>query len=248
MLNPPATSKALLSPLPLIKAPFKRIAMDFVGSLGQTPWGQCFVLRLCNAITGIDASALQLPTCCGGTLLCHLLNWDSKRNSDYRALHAPFANCGNYQGFLPVHTMCGRNEGFNQTLRNMICKFVPQCLKWDKGFKPLLFVVEQVLQVSTRFFSFELLHGCKPHSVLDVIRKNWEEESFTSTNEIQDILDLRAKLHTLHHLTKETLQETKCLYCYPPQALNYLQNSKEPLRSSQRRLIWGPANNWVGAP
>ena len=44
LVNPAATPKALLLPLPLIEVQFKRIAMDLVGPLDRSALGFCFVL------------------------------------------------------------------------------------------------------------------------------------------------------------------------------------------------------------
>ena len=65
---------------------------------------------------------------------------------------------------------------------------------------PLLFVVREVPQASTGFSPFELLFGRKPWGVLDLIKENWEEGPSPSKSEIQYVMDLRAKLHTLGQL------------------------------------------------
>lgn len=67
---------------------------------------------------------------------------------------------------------------------------------WDKWLKPLLFAVYEVPQASTGFLPFKLLSRCKLHGIIDTIKENWEEGCSTSKNEIQYVLNLRAKLHT----------------------------------------------------
>ena len=88
----------------------------------------------------------------------------------------------------------------------MIRKFVhDDSRNWDKWLVPLLFAVREVPQASTGFSPFELLFGRKPRGVLDLIKENWEEGPSPSKNEIQYVMDLLAKLHTLGQLSRENL-------------------------------------------
>ncbi len=101
-------------------------------------------------------------------------------------------------------------ERFNRTLKTMIRKFVHEDAKnWDKWLEPLLFAVREVPQASTGFSPFELLYGPQPRGVLDVLRETWEEGPSESKNEIQHVLDLRTKLHTLGQLSMENLLQAQ---------------------------------------
>lgn len=105
-------------------------------------------------------------------------------------------------------------------------------------------------QASTGFSPFKLLYGLQPCWVLDVIREAWEEGPSNSGSEIQYVLDLRAKLHTLGWLSMENLlqaqdtqsqlynrgnvnlhQEVKCVYYFQRIALSYSQSGKDLLWS-----------------
>ncbi len=104
----------------------------------------------------------------------------------------------------------GLVERFNRTLKTMIRKFVHEDAKnWDIWLEPLLFAVREVPQASTGFSPFELLYGRQPHGVLDVLRETWEEGPSGSKNEIQHVLDLRTKLHTLGQLSMENLLQAQ---------------------------------------
>ncbi len=104
----------------------------------------------------------------------------------------------------------GLVERFNRTLKTMIRKFVHEDAKnWDKWLEPLLFAVREVPQASTGFSPFELLYGRQPRGVLDVLRETWEEGPSESKNEIQHVLDLRTKLHTLGQLSMENLLQAQ---------------------------------------
>ncbi len=78
-----------------------------------------------------------------------------------------------------------------------------------KWLEPLLFAVREVPQASTGFSPFELLYGRQPRGVLDVLRETWEEGPSESKNEIQHVLDLRTKLHTLGQLSMENLLQAQ---------------------------------------
>ncbi len=92
----------------------------------------------------------------------------------------------------------------------MVRKFVKEDAKnWDKWLEPLLFSVREVPQASTGFSPFELLYGRQPRGVLDVIKESWEEGPSNSRSEIQYVLDLRAKLHTLGRLSRENLLQAQ---------------------------------------
>ena len=104
----------------------------------------------------------------------------------------------------------GLTERFNRTLKSMIRKFVHEDARnWHQWLDPLLFAVREVPQASTGFSPFELLYGRKPRGVLDLIKENWEEGSSDSKNEIQYVMDLRAKLHSLGVLSREHLHRAQ---------------------------------------
>ena len=64
-------------------------------------------------------------------------------------------------------------------------------------------------QASKGISQFELLYGRKPRGVLDLIKENWEEGSSDSKNEIQYVMDLRAKIHSLGVLSREHLHRAQ---------------------------------------
>lgn len=72
-----------------------------------------------------------------------------------------------------------------------------------------MFTVWEVPHASTGFSPFELLYGRQPRGVLDVIREAWEEGPSYSCGEIQDVLDLQAKLHTLGWLSMKNLLQAQ---------------------------------------
>ncbi len=153
--------------------------------------------------------------------------------------------------FAPASQTDGLVERFNRTLKTVVRKFVKEdAKKSDKWLEPLLFAVREVPQTSTGFSPLELLYGRQPRGVLDVIKESWEEGPSNSRSEIQYVLDLRAKLHTLGRLSMENLlqaqdrqtrlynrgmrlrQFTPRYLCYFQRLVqNYSQSGKDPLWS-----------------
>ena len=101
--------------------------------------------------------------------------------------------------------------------------------------------------------------GAGPRGVLDLIKENLEEGSSDSKNEIQYVMDLRAKLHSLGVMSREHLHQAqenqKRLYdrgtrlrdltpgirssfCCPPLAPNYSRNDKGPSWSRGESGTW----------
>ncbi len=80
---------------------------------------------------------------------------------------------------------------------------------WTDGWNPFCSLCERSRKPPQDFPFFELLYGRQPHGVLDVLRETWEEGPSESKNEIQHVLDLRTKLHTLRQLSMENLLQAQ---------------------------------------
>ncbi len=223
LINPPATAKAPLRPLPLMEVPFKRIGMDLIGPLERSTRGYRFALVLVDYATRYPeavplrsilaksvAEALfriisrvgipkEILTDQGTAFMSHTLN------ELYELLGIKSIRTSVYHPQTD-----GLVERFNRTLKSMVRKFVKEDAKnWDKWLEPLLFAVREVPQASTGFSPFELLYGRQPRGVLDVIKEAWEEGPSNSRSEIQYVLDLRAKLHTLGRLSMGNLLQAQ---------------------------------------
>lgn len=92
----------------------------------------------------------------------------------------------------------GLMERLNKSLKSMIHNFIHEDERnWARCLDPLLFTVQEVPQAFTGFSPFELLFSRKPQEVLELIKENSEESPNPAKNEIQYVLDQRAKLHIL---------------------------------------------------
>ncbi len=203
LVNPPASPKAPLRPLPLMQVPFERIGMDLIGPLEWSARGHRFALVLVDYATRYpEAVALRnISTKSVAEALFSMISrvgipkeilTDQGTAFMSRTIHELYELLGIKSVRTSVYhpQMDGLVERFNRTLKTMIRKFVHEDAKnWDKWLEPLLFAVQEVPQASTGFSPFELLYGRQPRGVLDVLRETWEEGPSESKNEIQHVLD-----------------------------------------------------------
>ncbi len=220
LVNPPASPKAPLRPLPLMQVPFERIGMDLIGPLERSARGHRFALVLVDYATRYP-EAVALRNISAKSVAEALFSMISRVGIPKEILTdqgTAFMSRTIYEllGIKSIRTSVyhpqtdGLVERFNRTLKTMIRKFVHEDAKnWDKWLEPLLFAVREVPQASTGFSPFELLYGRQPRGVLDVLRETWEEGPSESKNEIQHVLDLRTKLHTLGQLSMENLLQAQ---------------------------------------
>ncbi len=223
LVNPPASPKAPLRPLPLMQVPFERIGMDLIGPLERSARGHRFALVLVDYATRYP-EAVALRNISAKSVAEALFSMISRvgipkeilTNLGMAFMSRTIRKLYGLLGIKSVRTSVyhpqtdGLVERFNRTLKTMIRKFVHEDARnWDKWLEPLLFAVREVPQASTGFSPFELLYGRQPRGVLDVLRETWEEGPSESKNEIQHVLDLRTKLHTLGQLSMENLLQAQ---------------------------------------
>uniref|UniRef100_A0A8C1LM62 Gypsy retrotransposon integrase-like protein 1 n=1 Tax=Cyprinus carpio TaxID=7962 RepID=A0A8C1LM62_CYPCA len=223
LVNPPATPKAPLCPLPLMQVPFERIGMDLIGPLERSARGHRFALVLVDYATRYP-EAVPLRTISAKSVASALFQLISRvgipkeilTDQGTAFMSRTIRELYELLGIKSIRTSVyhpqtdGLVERFNRTLKSMIRKFVQEDAKnWDKWLEPLLFAVREVPQASTGFSPFELLYGRQPRGVLDVLRETWEDGPSDSKNEIQYVMDLRTKLHTLGRLSMENLLQAQ---------------------------------------
>ncbi len=223
LVNPPASPKAPLRPLPLMQVPFERIGMDLIGPLERSARGHRFALVIVDYATRYP-EAVALRNISAKSVAEALFSMISRvgipkeilTDQGTAFMSRTIRELYELLGIKSVRTSVyhpqtdGLVERFNCTLKTMIRKFVHEDAKnWDKWLEPLLFAVREVPQASTGFSPFELLYGRQPRGVLDVLRETWEEGPSGSKNEIQHVLDLRTKLHTLGQLSMDNLLQAQ---------------------------------------
>uniref|UniRef100_A0AAQ4QNV2 Gypsy retrotransposon integrase-like protein 1 n=1 Tax=Gasterosteus aculeatus aculeatus TaxID=481459 RepID=A0AAQ4QNV2_GASAC len=218
-VNSPAIPRASLRPLPLMEVLFEWIGMDLIGPFHRSARRYRFVLVLVDYATRYP-EAVPLHNISAKSVAQALFQVISRveipkeiltdegtsfMSCTLRTLRVTGHQVHSYERVSPPQTD-GLVERMNKTLRSMICKYISNdehnCDHW---LDPLLFAVREVPQASTGFSPFELLFGRTPRGVLDLIKESWEEGPSPCKNEIQYVLGLRAKLHTLGRLSRENL-------------------------------------------
>ncbi|XP_061833118.2 uncharacterized protein [Nerophis lumbriciformis] len=223
LVNLATTPRTPSRPLPLIEVPFERIGMDLVGPFHSSAQGYRFALVLVDYATRYP-EAVPLRSISAKSVAQALFQVMSRVGIPKEILtdqdtsfmsHTIKELCG-LLGIKSIRTSVyhpqtdGLVERLNRTLKSVIRKFVHEDKpNWHKWLDPLLFAVREVPQASTGFSPFELLFGRKPRGVLDLVKESWEEGPSPSKKEIQYVMDLRAKLHTLGHLSRENLLQAQ---------------------------------------
>ena len=223
LVNPPAIPRAPLRPLPLMQVPFERIGMDIIGPFHRSARGYRFVLVLVDYATRYP-EAVPLRNISAKSVAQALFQVISRVGVPKEILTDQGTSfmsrtLRELYGLLSITSIRtsvyhpqtdGLVERLNKTLKSMVRKFMHEGDRnWDKWLDPLLFAVREVPQASSGFSPFELLFGRKPRGVLDLIKETWEDGPSPSKNEVQYVLDLRAKLHALGQLSRENLLQAQ---------------------------------------
>nr|XP_061833255.1 uncharacterized protein LOC133617337 [Nerophis lumbriciformis] len=214
-----AASRVPLRPLPLKEVPFERIVLDLVGPFDPKTQEYNFALVLVDYATHYP-EAVPLRSISAKSVAQALFQVISRVGIPKKILtdqkmsfmSDTLKELYGLLGIKSIRTSVCRPqtdsliEQLNRTLKSIILKFVHKDKpNWHKWLDPLLFAVREVPQSSTGFSPFEMLFVRKPRGVLDLVKESWEEGPSPSKKEIQYVMDLRAKLHTLEHLSRKNL-------------------------------------------
>lgn len=108
----------------------------------------------------------------------------------------------------------GLTEWLNQTLKGMLAKAIQAHPRsWDLCLDPILFALRESPQASTGFSPFELLYGCWPRGILEVIEGGGPGPGEAEpSNPATYVNQVHRHLETLHQAARENLlqaQETQ---------------------------------------
>lgn len=219
------SDRACLQPLPVISAPFRRIAMDVVGPLVKSSSGYQYILVLSDYATRFP-EAFPLRTITAPAVLRVLVQLfsrvgipdeiltDQGTNFMSRLMHLFQQQLGiKAIKTTPYHPQTdGLVERFNQTLKRMLQKFVDDTGKdWDRWLPFVMFAYREVPQASTGFSPFELLYGWDVQGPLDLLRKHWEGPSAVQTDRsiVQFVLEMRERLSKYLEEAEGNLQKAQ---------------------------------------
>ncbi len=150
LVNPPASPKAPLRPLPLMQVPFERIGMDLIGPLERSARGHRFALVLVDYATRYP-EAVALRNISAKSVAEALFSMISRvripkeilTDQGTAFMSRTIRKLYELLGIKSVRTSVyhpqtdGLVERFNLTLKTMIRKFVHEDAKnWDKILRP----------------------------------------------------------------------------------------------------------------
>ncbi|XP_060073585.1 uncharacterized protein LOC132553365 [Ylistrum balloti] len=219
-------TKVPLGMMPLIDAPFQRVAIDIVGPLQPaTDRGNRFILTIVDyatrypeavALKGIEtervAEALVDVYSRVGVPKEVLTDQGSQFTSSVMREVSRLLSIRQLTT-TPYHPMCnGLVERYNGTLKQMLRRMCSERPKdWDKYLNALLFSYREVPQESLGFSPFELLYGRVVRGPMMILRELCEKEvadpEVKST--YQYVLDLRERLEETCKLAQEQLRKAK---------------------------------------
>ena len=216
---PRSMIRAPLVPLPVMEAPFERIAMDIVGPLPKSRVGNRFVLVICDYATRYP-EAVPLRSCDTEHVAEGLVNFFARVGVPGEILSDQGTNFTSQlmkeiENLLhikaikttPYHPQTdGLVERFNKTLKSMLRKYATESGKdWDKLLPYLLFAYREVPQASTGFSPFELLYGRPVRGPLDILKEEWEAGEKSDESVVSYVLSLRDRLERMTEHVQENL-------------------------------------------
>ncbi|XP_063334795.1 uncharacterized protein si:ch211-282j22.3 isoform X2 [Pelmatolapia mariae] len=225
-------SRAPLQSLPIISTPFERLGMDIVGPLERSKAGNRYMLVVTDYATKYPEVFPLRSIKAKAVALC-LIQFFSRVGFPREILTDRGTNFMStllkqvYQLLgikslrtTPYHPQTdGLTERFNQTLKQMLRKFVNETgTDWDQWLPYLLFAYREVPQASTGFSPFELLYGHEVRGPLSLLRETWEgdQERSQAVNVVSYVVQMRERLEKMTELAQahkaEAQQHQKAWY------------------------------------
>ncbi len=214
-----------LQQLPLIDTTFERLGMDVVGPVERSRSGNRFKLVVTDYATRypevfplMSIKAKYVATCL--VQLFSRVGFLSEILTDqgtnfmstllkhvYKLLGIKSLITTPYQPQTD-----GLTERFNQTLKQMLHKFVCDSgTDWDQWLLYLLFAYRDVPQSSSGFSPFELLYGHGMRGPLALLREMWEGDPNRGepANVVSYVVQMRERLEKMTALAQSNLVEAQ---------------------------------------
>lgn len=211
-------SRAPLQPLPVISTPFERLGMDVVGPVEKSRAGNRYMLVITDYATKYP-EVFPLKSVKAKSVAFCLVQFFSRvgfpreiltdRGTNFMStLLKQVHQLLGIKGLrtTPYHPQTdGLTERFNQTLKQMLRKFVNDTgTDWDQWLPYLLFAYREVPQASTGFSPFELLYGHEVRGPLSLLKEMWEGDrsGAGATNVISYVIQMRERLEKMTELAQ----------------------------------------------
>ena len=216
-------NRASLLPLPVIEEPFSRIAMDVVGPLPKTGQGHRYILVVCDYATRYP-EAFLLRKFTATAVAEQLIEFFSRHGVPREVLTDQGTNFTAsllkelYErlGVKPIKTTPyhpqtdGLVERFNQTLKQMLKKFVEEEGKnWNKLLPYVLFAYREVPQATTGFSPFELVYGRDVRGPLDVLKDGLTQDSVEGDDIVSYVNRVYERLQAAKDIVQDNLRRTQ---------------------------------------
>lgn len=225
MTSAKTPSRAPLQPLPIIGIPFERIGMDIVGPVERCKAGNRYMLVITDYATKYP-EVFPLKSIKAKSVALCLVQFFSRVGFPREILTDQGTNFMStllkqvYQLLgirsirtTPFHPQTdGLTERFNQTLKQMLRKFVnDSATDWDQWLPYLLFAYREVPHSFTGFSPFELLYGHQVRGPLALLREIWEgdKEEGGSVNIVSHVIQMRERLDKMSELAQSHMMEAQ---------------------------------------
>lgn len=218
-------SRAPLQPLPIIGTPFERLGMDIVGPVERSKAGNCYMLVITDYATkypevfplkSIKAKSVAFCLVQFFSRVCFPCGILTDQGTNFMStlLKQVYKLLGiRCLRTAPYHPQSdGLAERFNQTLKQMLRKFVNNSgTDWDQWLPYLLFAYREVPQASTGFSPFELLYGHEARGLLSLLREIWEggQGRGESVNIISYVVQMRERFEKMSELAQSHMAEAQ---------------------------------------
>ena len=222
--GPAVTTKPPLHPLPVMKEPFARVAMDVFGPLSgtktgnkyilvlmdySTKWPEAFALR--NVMTKTVVNCLVEVTARVG--VPEELPSDNGSNFIPKVMPQHFKVTGIKQiRTSPYHPQTdGMVERFNSALKSLLRKLTQDPkVEWDRCLPYVLWAYRGTVHKTTGFSPYNLLFGKEMRMPLDQMVRYWKgKETNNETGVVEFIQTLKANMEVVRDLAYERESEEK---------------------------------------
>ncbi|XP_053406591.1 uncharacterized protein LOC128559314 [Mercenaria mercenaria] len=220
--------KVPLGEMPIIDAPFQRVAVDLIGPISPVSGkGNRYILTVVDYATRYP-EAVALPRIETENVAEALLDIFSRvgfpseilsdRGSQFSSqLMEEVCRLVSLKQLFttPYNPKCnGLCERMNGILKSMLKKMCQERPKdWDRYISAVLFAYREVPQASTGFSPFELLYGRTVRGPVQALKELWTESEVPETrNTYEYVLDLRNRLEETCRIATESLSNAQVEY------------------------------------